>query len=182
MSKHEWNLPAADDGFPRVLRVAEGEFSGANPEGLLEISGNCGWDDKHLGAEILRLAARVKELEDILADQGRVLFLHGPTETHEAQAVRAMRAHGQREARIAELEEVWADYQERANRLEEKLQERTDLLMAVVAPLLPLFRERIGAWERRSVLFPKMGACAIPATITLTAEFPVEALRTLTKE
>lgn len=54
--------------------------------------------------EILRLATRVDDLEGILADQGRVFFLHGPSENHEEQAVRAMRAHGAREARIQELE------------------------------------------------------------------------------
>jgi hypothetical protein len=48
-------------------------------------------------------AARIADLECGLADQGRIYFLHGPPGTHDEQAIRAMRRHGQREKELARL-------------------------------------------------------------------------------
>jgi hypothetical protein len=74
--------------------VAGGEFQPEYPEG------------QRMVAEILRLAARVRELESILADGGRVLFIHGPEEMADETKVRAMRAHGKREERFAAADAV----------------------------------------------------------------------------
>lgn len=61
-----------------------------------------------------------------------------------------------------------------------RLAEENRRLREIVAPLLPLFRERAEAWERRQARAEKM--FRIGDTTTLTAEFPVSALRALIKE
>lgn len=80
--------------------------------------------------ELLRLAEENAELRSTLADQGRVLFLHGP-EIDQEQAERAMRAHGQREARLTALEaenrELLTDNHGKAVELAEKAHEIREL-------------------------------------------------------
>ena len=71
---------------------------------------------------------------------------------------------------------------EGAGRMHDKLSARIALLEAVIAPLLPLFRERYEAWERMSsadILDRSRAYFPMAATITLTAEFPTAALRAL---
>lgn len=83
-----------------------------------------------------RLAERVRELEGILADGGRVLFVHGP-EMIDEQKARAMRAHGKREQRIAALEESLAI----ARRGEEHEAEQRDLANQKLAALEEYLRD-----------------------------------------
>lgn len=58
--------------------------------------------------EAKALRARVQELEGILADQGRCMFIHGNEPNHDEQAVRAMRGHARREARLSRLDSLLA--------------------------------------------------------------------------
>jgi hypothetical protein len=91
------NAAAEDEPFTPVIttNLSFDAFDEASANGILLDA---------CAAEILSLVARAEGAESALADQGRIFFLHGPTDTHKEQSERAMRAHGKREARIAELE------------------------------------------------------------------------------
>lgn len=135
----------------------------------------------------IEVIARVKELEEEVERE-----LQGQVDISESGG----RMYDKLSARIAELEDANLRAETEAQRLRELLEseqaewedallalnkENRDLegrnrdLEAVVAPLLPLFRERFEEWEEQILFDPH-------DDITITAEFPVEALHSLAKE
>lgn len=150
MSKHEWsderlNLPmAAVAAFVDIEPGVSASF-----DSLWTRYPSSGWTcdgGQSAAREILRLAARVAELEALAEEDDESLMNAG-----------------------LYLGEVAL---------------RNDALEAIIAPLLPLFRARDAHRAERDASNVQMGASPVtwPDTITLTAEFPVEALRALTKE
>lgn len=112
-----------------------------------------------------------------------ILRLAAETEKLERDKRMALAAADRLAARVAELEDVVADQAEIEAQRDMALMQQ-DIFKSVTAPLLPLFRERAAAWESRDQRTVAAGCAPLgrPDTITLTAEFPVEALRSLTKE
>lgn len=124
--RHEWTDPVDEVSYTVDAKRA----TAASTQGAL-----C--------REIIRLAARVKELE----------------------------------AEVEKELQGQVDISESGGRMYDKLSAKIREMEAVVAPLLPLFRELEADWRLLSKAdFPHRD------TVTLTAEFPVEALRALAKE
>lgn len=163
--RHEWT----DDGLTFAVKpsgIYPGQPMCADPMTL----------HRRVAREILRLAARVKELEGLIAE---FVVVERLKET-QGLAARVKEL----EERVEELDGAAAEYEVLQGRIDSGeyiLGEYVENAMAVVEPVLPLFRERFEAWERiqgRGIT----GSPEFPKTVTLTAEFPVEALRALTKE
>lgn len=126
------------------------------------------------GRMYAKLSTRIAELETIVRTSGESL---AATEAARLDAL----------DRIAALEEQSLAYEDAANRLVMRLQNERSSLAAVVAPLLPLLRERAEDWERMNSGRSTVAGRArrplpMPDNITLTAEFPTAALRALLDE
>jgi hypothetical protein len=175
----------------------------AGDDAILQI--NSGASD-----EILRLADRVRELEearpltpferiaaDRLADEVASLVSRHLLDSRSAAADALLDyrepPRSARSDRIAALEEeVEAELRGQVEistsngHAFEKWQERERKLREALAPVLAAFEERAAAWDRMRVAFDDTGWSGPPPVmdprITLTAEFEVETLRALLKE